>query len=106
MEEFVTYRVREKKLQVIDGNTLSQWTRYGISIHRGVIVVWDEDRDTRVLTWLELQPCEVVDALVAVEESEGCLTLLWRDHVYQGYEVGKVLDADLDCWAVIESRKI
>lgn len=50
---------------------------HGISIHHGIIVVWDEDYDTRVLRLIEEQfPVGSLRPL-AVAERKGSLALLW-----------------------------
>lgn len=51
--------------------------KYGISVHSGVIVVWDEDYDERVLRMIEERfPAGSVNPL-AVCEHEGGICILW-----------------------------
>lgn len=49
---------------------------YGYSIHRGVLVVWDEDNDPRVLTLIDQMNPGAREALLAVGESQGSVSFL------------------------------
>lgn len=61
--------------------------KYGLSVHSGVIVVWDEDHDERVLRMIDERfPTGSVKPL-AVHEHEGGIFLLWAsesDALYAG----------------------
>ena len=50
---------------------------HGLSIHHGIIVVWDEDYDTRVLRLLEERFPTGSRRPLAVAERKGSLALLW-----------------------------
>lgn len=77
-----------------------------ITLYRGVLVVFDEDVDTRVLTWLDEQPCEVVDTLFMVQEHEGSLTLLWKKAMPAHLKEGDSVDVDGDVWSVFVSKLV
>jgi len=51
---------------------------YGMSLHEGVIVVWDEDYDKRVLIFLNEMAPRLRKRLMAVQEREGHLVTIWK----------------------------
>ena len=53
-------------------------TRCGFSLYKGVLVQWDEDRDTRVLIFIDSLPEEVRNKLLVVQEHKAMLGLLWK----------------------------
>jgi hypothetical protein len=103
-------------MKVIDGLTVfydddfpnmashcDQW-ECGYSIHRGVLVQWDEDHDARVLEVID-GLAEVVRAeLLVVQEHEASLALLWRSHVPERYAVGRTVDIHNDTWDIVRSE--
>ena len=82
-------------------------TRCGLSLYRGVIVCWDEDRDTRVLNFLDAMHSAERDKLFAVHESKACLRLVWRGSfipsLYREESKVEVLGPGADIWTVAES---
>ena len=48
------------------------------SIYRGVMVFWDTDYDTRVLTFLDNNE-NIIPNILAVAERKAYLTILWLD---------------------------
>ena len=69
---------------------------WGISTHRGVLVVWDEDHDTRVLqaideTFMDAPP-------LAVGEHKGTLLVLWASEEVASRCAQKDLMVDADYW--------
>jgi len=85
-------------------------TSHGMSVHKGVIVCWDEDHDTRVLGFIDdLDPfdCEG-EKLIAVHESKGCLYMLWERCVPIMYANGRCVSLvnDSDSWVINSSRAL
>lgn len=78
-----------------------------ISIHRGVVVVWDEDHDSRILDWIDDQPPVVISELIAVQEHEGSICMAWASDPPIGYREGdggfNVRDGD--SWSIYESAR-
>jgi hypothetical protein len=74
--------------------------RRGLSVHRNVIVLWDEDQDTRIITFLDELPTDVVGMLAAAGEHEGTLSLIWKDLVPDAYRMGKSVVVEGDCWSI------
>jgi hypothetical protein len=58
---------------------------YGVSVYDGVVVLWDEDRDRRVLAFIRKLREPIRRRLIAVQEHEGSLTLFWRGPVPKRY---------------------
>lgn len=77
---------------------------YGFSMYRGVLVQWDEDKDDRVLTFINELPARVRCQLAIVQEHEGSLGLVWHTSVPGGYEVGEEFEVEGDFWVVLKSN--
>jgi hypothetical protein len=77
----------------------------GFTIHRGVLVQWDEDRDQRVLDFIDAMPISLVDHLQVVQEHEGSIDFIWEGVVPKGYREGDFVDSasDADVWVVNSS---
>lgn len=74
-------------------------TRYGISVHCGVIVVWDEDYDERVLRMIEERfPAGSLKPL-AVCEHKGSIHILWNEEDAALYGAPEDYTTENDCWA-------
>lgn len=76
----------------------------GFSVYRDTLIVWDEDHDERVVTFIDQLPEYVRAQLLVVQEHEGCLALLWRYCVPPGYEEQQGVDVAGDHWSIISSR--
>lgn len=105
--------MRKKALKKIaifgvdDLPNMGAWMRgfsYGFTVYRGVLVQWDEDRDKRVLTFINQLPEKVRCQLAIVQEHEGSLGLVWHTHVPSGYGVGEEFDVEGDFWVVQKSN--
>jgi hypothetical protein len=71
---------------------------YGLSVHCGVIVVWDEDHDERVLRMIEERfPVGSVKPL-AVCEHEGIICILWANEDDATYAAPKDYTTENDWW--------
>lgn len=73
------YVTRKTRVFSIDHLQQLCTTEHGISIHGGIIVIWDEDRDSRVLTFIDdyFQIGSVKP--IAVREHKGVVYFLWND---------------------------
>jgi hypothetical protein len=79
--------------------THCQQNECGLSVYRGVIVQWDEDRDDRVLDVLDNMPAKVVDQLLVVQEHEGSISFVWRHEIPNGYDdTNDIEPGDGDVW--------
>lgn len=74
-----------------------------LSVYRGIIVLWDENFDPRVLEFIDALPSEVMTQLVVISEHEGCVTFVWEEEIPDGYEEGEMLEAPEDLWTVFSS---
>lgn len=70
----------------------------GISAHAGVVILWDEDRDERVIELVDSLTDAERGELVAVHECEGCVTMFWRGWIPRRFHVCEVLVAG-DVWS-------
>lgn len=76
----------------------------GFSIYRGVLVQWDEDHDTRVLSFIDSLSPEVLEQLQVVQEHKAVLGLVWSGPVPEGYEEGNDLTVEnADVWTINSS---
>lgn len=67
---------QEEALATLTNNTvLGEY-----SIYRGVLVFWDRDYDTRVLTFIDNNEM-VIPRMLAVSEHKAFLTVLWLNRV-------------------------
>jgi hypothetical protein len=90
---------------VFDLRTMYSLCGTEVSIYRNVLVIWDEDRDARVLSWIDDQPPEVIDKLILVAEHEGGISFLWNGCIPHGYEQSEMAwPPDEDAWSINESR--
>ena len=77
---------------------------YGLTIYRGVLVQWDEDKDERVLTFINELADRVRRQLAIVQEHEGCLGLVWHTSEPSGYEMGEEFEVEGDFWVIQTSN--
>ena len=84
--------------------TWDDYDDYIFSLYKGVAIQWDEDRDPRVLTFIdELDPSDR-SKLLSVMEAEGTLSLLWWGHVPERYNVdASEVNVCGDIWSIGES---
>ena len=68
----------------------------GKSVYRNILVQWDEDLDKRVLDFIDQLSDEIREQLVAVQEHEGSLGLVWKNKVPEGYQVGRGVEVKVD----------
>jgi len=68
-----------------------------------VLVEWDPDQDTRVLTWLDSLDGKVLSQLLAVHEHKGTLSLLWNGPVPAGLNESDGVEEHGDWWSIVHS---
>jgi hypothetical protein len=99
--EKTRFIVRDRVL-VFDINDLPAGSDY--SLYKGVIVVWDDDSDSRVLDLLDKMSDEVRSGLLAVHEHEGSVSFRWFGYIPSDYQEGKGVEpGDGDWWSIYES---
>lgn len=81
--------------------------KYGMSRYRNVIAVWDEDYDTRVLTFIDdfLSDTTQRMNLIAAHEAEGTLELLFFGFIPDEFREGKTVECENDVWTIIKSER-
>lgn len=83
--------------------------QHGFSVYQGVLVVWDDDYDQRILAWIDSLKPDIRMRLYAANEHEGSLSLMWRgSHVPRSFREDMMVRsvADQDSWIVIQSVAI
>ncbi len=75
----------------------------GFSLYRNVLIRWDEDKDERILTFVDEMPHFIRGQLLVVQEHEAVLALIWRDRIPEGYEIGAEIEVERDIWTIHES---
>ena len=81
---------------------------YGYAIRRGVVVVWDADRDERIFNVIDGMAPRHRDQLLAAHECKAGLYLVWIGNpptIYEELGYVEVPD-DWDSWNIVESRAI
>jgi hypothetical protein len=63
----------------------------GFTVYKGIIVVWDEDKDTRVLSLIDSMPLSQLENLILVYETEGTLTTIWAKGVPDRFKKGNIV---------------
>ena len=81
-------------------NVGMQLLAYGFSVHRGVVVEWDADHDTRVLDWLDTLSAATVQNVVLVQEHNGGIVLGWKVYVPDEFAEGQAVEVLGDSWAI------
>lgn len=93
---------------------------FDVSVFQNIIIIWDDDRDSRIYTFVRGLPSDIRARLVAVGEHEGSLNLLWTSPIPPGWGpwedpvdrrvVGDGMDdsggvtVEGDYWSIAESR--
>lgn len=63
-------RVAVKSVEVHDIPT----ARCGFSLYKGVLILWDEDHDDRIFSWID----QYGSGCVSVHEHEATMTIVWN----------------------------
>ena len=74
----------------------------GFSIYRGVLILWDEDHDQRILGVIDKMPARVIKHLLIAQEHEGCIDFVWNEVIPKGYEsdAPEIEAPDGDLWGI------
>lgn len=76
-------------------------THYGFSVCDNTLIVWDEDRDVRVLEVLRKMPLDVRSELLLIHEHEATLWMVWDKLVPDAYKEGtEIPTSDGDTFSV------
>jgi len=100
---------REGAVVVIETTQLPGDSYYGMSVYRDVLVLWDEDYDTRVLDFIDDMGTVYRDNLLAVRENKGSLDLRWKADQPIPSELqphGDGVEVGNDCWSVSSSTVV
>ncbi len=71
------------------------------SLYKGVLVLWDEDHDERLLTFID-DNLFLAPRLLAAYERKASLSLVWLNEVPQEFELDDREQVEVagDCWQV------
>jgi hypothetical protein len=75
---------------------------HGFSVYKGVIIVWDRDRDERILDFIDALPEDVREELAIASESKGALALVWKNYII--LKQGKSVEVKGDSWIIWQSK--
>lgn len=88
----------------LDEVLLHRWEKYGASIYKGVLVIWDEDRDDRILRFIRKNVSSVERFfLLMAHEHEGGLDLLWSEDCPTSFMRNVNSEVDGDHWEILSS---
>tara|TARA_R110000803_G_scaffold82603_2_gene148771 strand:+ start:544 stop:885 length:342 start_codon:yes stop_codon:yes gene_type:complete len=95
----------DRKVTLLQEEQLSEVFKwgYGFSIYRGVLVVWDEDWDKRILRVVDNIPPYERDELVAIQESKAWISFLWQDSPPRDYYNHGVWEIKTPCGDIFQS---
>ena len=94
------HQVIRSSVCALDFNDLQTIRPAGISVYNGVIVLWDEDFDTRVLQVIDDMPDYERCALFAIHEHEAGVDCFWRTSTVPVRWTVDDIDIDGDVWSV------
>lgn len=82
----------------------AQCAQHGFSYHKGVLILWDEDYDQRLIAWIESLPSWTRTQLLCCHQHKGTIKLAWRwGTVPVTYAAGKSVIVDGDVWSITHS---
>ena len=70
------------------------------SVYKGVLVVWDEDYDSRILDFIDELHQYIREKLISVSEHEGSIYFLWAESVPDEFSEGVNVVVRGDHWGV------
>lgn len=65
-------------LFIIYKEYLKDLSDYGMSIYKNILILWDEDQDTRIFEFIDNLDKLDLNSLQIVHEHEGTLCLYWK----------------------------
>lgn len=102
----MTARKKNDIVYVFSSAELPTTTEHGLTLYKSVLVLWDEDRDTRILDWTDSLDDEIRGNLLIAYEHEAGLALRWKEHVPENYEEGVQIEVGNDLWYIYDSRAL
>jgi hypothetical protein len=76
------------------------------SIYRDVLVYWDEDKDARILCFIDEMHEVHRKILLSVSERKGTIVLCWNGVIPDLYKEGEEIECCGDYWSISESFSI
>lgn len=70
------------------------------SIHNGVMVIWDEDTDKRILSFIDMHERYIHPWLLVARERKGCLDFIWSTYIPPAFASGLSPYVVGDSWTV------
>ena len=99
-------RYAKKNVPIVYQDELPAGGADALSVYKGVLVLWDEDQDARVLEFVDQVAEGDRTKLLAVQEHEANLYLLWRGEIPEQYTQSKMVELENDFWEIVESRSV
>lgn len=90
-------------IPVFTAGEIPTWSTDDFSIYKDVFVVWDHDRDSRVLTFIDRLKAPVRKQLAIVSERKGRVWFVWKRYIPDGYASGNIRTCG-DQWEIVVSR--
>jgi hypothetical protein len=81
---------------------MDAWTE-SLCVYRGILVFFDEDKDTRVLQFIDDLPQGIEKKLFAIGERKAGLTMVWRGKVPYRYREGEEFECCGDLFHVAQA---
>jgi hypothetical protein len=81
---------------------MDAWTE-SFCIYRGIMVFFDEDKDTRVLQFIDDLPDGVQKKLFAIGERKAGLNMVWKGRVPHKYREGEEFECCGDLFHIVEA---
>jgi len=83
---------------------MDAWTEY-FCVYKGVLVFFDEDKDTRIFDFLDSMSDDYRDRLFAVGERKAGLSMVWKGTIPKQYQEESEIDVRGDTWTVCEVHR-
>lgn len=75
---------------------------HGYEVYKDVVIIWDEDHDERIKTFIDDLQENDRDNLVMCNESEGDLTLWWFNEIPQSFQSKDGVTVEGDYWNIFQ----
>jgi len=76
----------------------------GFALHKGVLIQWDEDHDTRVIECIDAIHSANINNLRVIQEHEGSVSFIWENTIPEGYDdTCDIIIESGDVWCIAES---
>jgi len=81
----------------------TRFARYGFSVYKNIFIQWDENHDTRVLTFIDEMADVYRDLLIMCHYRKGSLMLVWKNQIPYIYTENKSVSVQEDEWYICSS---